>query len=194
MLRFPRRALALRSRLRARSGGFSHISQTIEAAAVMAWFVILVVGEKYVGDSTSARRSTENAVQQSSVASAIRHCQGGGEGLSFPGPVQVSSGVGVHVNGMPQVTMNEIPSIISGLGVTSLRTLPVYFKPFQTTSARATAAEVTAGAPLSFRSGEFEGVREMACLEPSLDSPGAPWVSIESSRTMIFVKNVLGYR
>jgi hypothetical protein len=197
MLRFSRTSSfatsdrARRFRRRARSRGFSHVTQTIEAAAVMAWFVLLVIGEKFVGDATSARRSTEDAVKQSSVSS---ECQTATYGVPLPGAVPVTATLGIGINGVPQLTSSEIPSIIAGLGLTSLRTLPVYFKPFQSTTARAAALEVTAGAPLNFRSGTFEGVRSLACLEPSLDSPGAPWVNIEASRTMIYVQNVLGYR
>ncbi len=91
------------------------------------------------------------------------------------------------------MTAGAIPALVAGLGLESLKTLPIYFKPFQATSARASAHGVSAGAPLNFQSGDFEASRSLACLEPSLDSPGAPWVTLEASRTLIFIKTILGY-
>jgi hypothetical protein len=84
--------------------------------------------------------------------------------------------------------------MIAGLGLGRLPTLPLYSRAFQRTNARARAGAVTAAAPLNFRSGDFVATRSMACLEPSLDSPGAPWVNIKASRTLIFITTILGYR
>ncbi len=216
------RILSAPSRLvrRRRSRGFSHVSQTIEAAAIMGWFVILVLGEKYVSDATMARRRTEISVQESAVATAMGTCGGGGPlggagGLLgaagavlngggvgdvlnagsalLDGDMPVSANVSIGNNGTMAVHMGSIPTLIAGLGLGSLRTLPNYFRPFQSTTARASARGVVAGAPLNFRSGDFEASRSLACLEPSLDTPGAPWNIFAESRMFIFITTILGY-
>lgn len=201
----------IRGRRRGRRRGFSHVTQTIEAAAVMGWFVILVLGEKYLGDATASRRSAEVSVQESVVASAMGEC-GGGSGLGAGlgnlgsaagvaqnllaggGRVPVSANLDIGGNGAPKLTLGSIPQLIMGLGLGKLPTLPIYSKSFQRSNARASAGAVTAAAPLNFRSGNFQASRSMACLEPSLDSPGAPWVNIKASRTLIFITTILGYR
>ena len=97
-------------------------------------------------------------------------------------------------NGMPQLTPAQIPSIIAMVGITSLQTLPVYFNQFQGSQANATAAAVKSAAPRNqVTSGTFEGVRNMACLEKSLDSPGAPWITIQTARMNVFLTNIQGY-
>jgi hypothetical protein len=80
------------------------------------------------------------------------------------------------------------------VGVSSLQTLPVYFNQFQGTQANGTSNPVTDNAPRNkTTSGEFKGVRNMACLEKSLDTPGAPWPSIQTARLNVFLKNIAGY-
>src|SRR5215472_2347537 len=80
-----------------RTRGFSHVATTIEAAAVMGWFVILILGEKYLSDATTARRAAENTAQQGVVESAMSYCGPGGEGQSNTSmgnlPAQVQGGI-----------------------------------------------------------------------------------------------------
>lgn len=184
--------VAMRRRLRAR--GFSHISMTIEAAGVMGWFVMTVLSEKYLNDATTSRRTAENAAEQAAVSNASSFCQGGGSASNTLGKFSAQGGSSMFSNGMPQLTPAQIPSLLSMVGVTSLQTLPVYFKQFQGTQSKTTAAAVTSTAPHNqVTSGTFEGVRNMECLEKSLDSPGAPWIGIATARQNVFTTNIQGY-
>ena len=47
---------------RARARGFSHVSTTLEAAAIMGWFALAVVSEKHLDDAVTARRASETMV------------------------------------------------------------------------------------------------------------------------------------
>jgi len=190
--RSVRLRIALRRRLRAR--GFSHIAMTIEAAGVMGWFVMTVLSEKYLSDATTSRRTAENAAEQASVASASAYCQGGGSASNSLGAFSASGSAGTFSNGIPQLTPAQIPPLISMVGISSLKTLPVYFKQFEGSQAKTTAQAVTSTAPHNqVTSGAFEGVRDMACLERSLDTPGAPWASIAQARMNVFTTNIQGY-
>jgi hypothetical protein len=182
----------LRRRLRAR--GFSHISLTIEAAGVMAWFVMTVLSEKYLNDATTSRRAAENAAEQATVSSASGFCQGSGSATNTLGKFSASGSTSMFSNGMPQLTPAQIPSLISMIGVSSLSSLPVYFKQFQGSQTKTTAGAVTSTAPHNtVTSGTFQGVRDMACLEKSLDTPGAPWINIQNARQQVFTTNIQGY-
>jgi hypothetical protein len=182
----------LRARLRQR--GFSHISLTIEAAGVMGWFVMTILSQKYLNDAATSRRAAENAAEQGSVASASSFCQGGGSAQSTLGKFSASGSASVFSNGMPQLTPAQIPSLISMVGISSLQTLPVYFKQFQGSQTSTTAGAVTSVAPHNaVTSGSFQGVRNMACLEKSLDSAGAPWIGILTARQNVFTTNIQGY-
>ena len=188
----PMARVSLRDRLKKR--GFSHIAMTLEAAGVMGWFVITVLSQKYLGDATTSRRTAENAAMQGSVASASSNCQGGGNAQSSLGSFSASGSASIFSNGMPQLTPAQIPSIISMIGVSSLQTLPVYFNQFQGSQTSTTAAAVTSMAPKNHvTSGQFQGVRNMACLEKPLDSPGAPWIGIMPARQNVFTTNIQGY-
>ncbi len=185
---------SLRDRLRRR--GFSHVTLTIEAAGVMLWYAVTILSQKYLNDATTSRRAAENAAQQSAVQSASSNCQGGGSAQSTLGNFSASGSANIFSNGMPQLTPAQIPSIISMIGISSsaLQTLPVYFNQFQSSQATTSAGPVKNLAPNNqVTSGTFQGVRNMACLEKSLDSPGAPWTTIMQARQSVFLTNILGY-
>jgi hypothetical protein len=184
----------------------------------MGWFAVLVIGEKYMNDATMSRRAAENTAQQSAVKSAMGQCGGGlgglggalgGGGLGGLGAmgglvpqlnvgigtsgISIHGGVNIGMNGAPVPSMAQIPSIISMLGLGSFKTLALYTKPFQSVTANVSSGGIKAGAPLGFSSNGFTGVRAVACLEPSLDSKGAPWIRLAEARAMVFIKNILGY-
>jgi hypothetical protein len=181
-------------RRRLRAGGFSHIALTIEAAGVMGWFVMTVLSEKYLNDATTSRRAAENAAEQGSVSSASSFCQGGGSASSTLGNFSANGASTTFANGMPQLTPAQIPPLLSMVGISSLKTLPVYFNQFQGAQTSTTAGPVTSTAPHNqVTSGSFQGVRDLACLEKSLDTPGAPWASIAQARQNVFTTNIQGY-
>jgi len=170
--------------------GFSHVSMTLEAAAVMGWFVVLVLGEKYVGDATSARRAAEDSVEQSSVASAMSYCAGGGAGASAgsaAAPVQGSADV--RQNG--KLSISSVLSIIAGLGLGSQKSFPLYTEPFQGAFATASSGGVTPHRLVGEGTHTFSGNRNLACLEPP--KAVSPIPDLLSYRSSIFDTTVRGY-
>ncbi|WP_394822992.1 hypothetical protein [Pendulispora albinea] len=171
---------------RARQRGFSHVSMTVEAAAVMAWFAVLVLGEKYVGDATSARRGAEDAVQQSSVQSAMNYCQGSANPSSAVQNLQ--SNLSVRPNG--KLPASQIVSLIAGMGIGSEKTFPIYLEPFTGAFATSSVGGVTPHRLVGQGTHTFTGDRSMACLERPKDSP---LPSINLYRTSIFGTTIRGY-
>jgi hypothetical protein len=172
--------------------GFSHIATTLETAAVMGWFVVLILGEKYMDDATRARRSAESSAEQSASVSAMGFCQGGAPINVNRGAVAVHPSLKVTITGMPDVATLAL-TLIQAVGAGSLKPLALYTKSLQTSEASATAETVKAAAPLGYTSGVFRGHRSVACLERSLDSPGAPWANLGKAASDIFNQNIKGY-
>ncbi|WP_394847127.1 hypothetical protein LZC95_06615 [Pendulispora brunnea] len=172
---------------KARKRGFSHISMTLEAAAVMVWFVVLVLGEKYVGDATSARRQAEDSVQQSSIANAMSYCSGAGAATSA-----ASGGVPSSLQVRPQgnLSVSQIFAILALFGIGHERTYPVYTEPLRGTFANASVGGVTPHQLVGEGTHTFTGNRALACLERSKDTP-VP--SINQYRGSIFNTTIRGY-
>jgi hypothetical protein len=162
---------------------------TLEAAAVMAWFVVLVLGEKYVGDATTARRRAEDSVQQSSISSAMSYCAGGGAASA------ASTGAGgapSSLQVLPQgnLSVSQIFGILALFGIGHERTFPVYTEPLRGTFANAASGGVTPHRLVGQGTHTFTGNRALACLEPSKDSP---LPSIFQYRGSIFNTTIRGY-
>ena len=176
-------------RLRARGRGFSHVSMTLEAAAVMGWFAVCVIGEKYLADGAHARRDAETSAQQSSIASATSYCEGGGAAgaaSSASGDLsKVTSSLSTFQNG--SFSISSIVSIVMGLGLGGQSTFSLYSDPFQGAGAKASES-TTGGGPHTFRAD-----RSLACLERSKDTPASPEMSLSQYRMSIFGTNVQGY-
>lgn len=54
----------------ARQRGFSHVSTTLEAAAIMGWFAVAIVSEKHLDDAVTSRRASETSAEESAHGSA----------------------------------------------------------------------------------------------------------------------------
>lgn len=176
----------VKRRWRGRSRGFSHVAMTLEAAAVMGWFVVLVLGEKYLGDAVSARRSAEDKVQQSSVQSAMSYCQG-----SPSSAIQNGATGNVQVKPNGTLSISQIASIVMGLGLGKEKTWPNYIEPFQGSFSTASSGGVKPHELVGTGTHTFTGDRAMACLERSKDSP-IP--SIDQYRSSVFDTTIRGYR
>jgi hypothetical protein len=149
------------------------VSMILESAAVMGWFVILVLGEKYLDDATRSRRGAEDRAEEMTVLTAMSgECTG----------IQT---------GTPDVSSFVVP-LASGLGI-NVPTLPNYVRPFVAAATTKLGDRVQAAPPLDFTSGTFRARRTEACLEPSLDSPGAPWSLLGRARDQLFVRHIMGY-
>jgi hypothetical protein len=127
------------------------------------------------------------------TSSASSFCGGPGSGNDLPSPVEVRASIETLQTGAPEMAKQVVMSVIVGLGLDSLRTLPLYSNAFQAAHGSARAAGVQAARPLDFSSGEFKAERQVACTERSLDMPGAPWPVLKMARTAVFMTNIAGY-
>lgn len=178
----------MRTRSSGRSRGFSHVSTTLEAAAIMGWFVILVLGEKLVSDSTTARRAVEDTAEQSAVASSAAYCESNVVLTQSVGGVGPRGSVNVGAHG--GLDISNLVSLLAGLGLGSQRTFQLFTLKLQSTTARAEQGDVHGAPQVGGATYDFYGERTRACQERPKD---VPETSIDQYRKSIFNKNILGY-
>lgn len=159
---------------RARSRGMVTVGNVLECAMVMGWFVILILGEMAVSTANDSRREAETTSEQSATASAASHCQPKIENVG-----QAMGTPSVLPGGTPNAS--AVISAIAGLGIGGERTFINYIKPLQNIETKATART---------RTHEFEGQRELGCLEKPIDLPRG---SMDQYRIKIWVTNLMGY-
>jgi hypothetical protein len=159
----------------------------LEISAVMGWFVVLVLGEKFVGDAVTARRAAEISAQESVSSSAMSYCAGSSASPTSIGQA-VHSAIDVAVNGKPD--LSQIIGIVAGLGLGSQKTFSLYLDPLQESTAGAQSAQVKPHPLVGQGTYRFDVQRTMACLERSKDSP-IP--DIAEYRNAIFTTDIQGY-
>jgi len=160
---------------RARSRGMSNVSNVMESAMVIGWFVLLIIGEKQVSTAADARRASEDSSESTASKSAANYCQ----------PQQETyNGAQVRPSTLPGGMPNAsaVISAIAGLGIGSERTFPNYIKPLQNIEALASTRT---------RTHDFVGQRELGCLERPLDT--SPKGSMDQYRIKIWITNLQGY-
>lgn len=172
---------------RARRRGVTHVGTVLEAAMVMGWFVVMIVGEKSVSSANDARRSAENKATQTALTSSGKYCQGG-SAADAPGLPQASGGPQVFANGMPQA--ERAISAIAGLGIPRTQTFPYYTDPLKNVRVE---TESTAQGDVNDRAKgkTFRGERQLGCLERPLDTPQG---TLDQYRHPLWQTNLQGYR
>ncbi len=173
-------------RLRARSRGFSHLSTTLEAAAIMGWFAVAVASEKRLDNAVIARRAAESSAQDTVHGSA---------GACASQPVDHTLGdvrpkATVQIDESPTLGLQEsaLPSI-AALGWQNGQAFPSQKAPIKQAkvSARATSEgdDGTGG-------GNFAGTRNLTCMEkpPKSNSPTA---AVSPLRQKLWEQNLKGY-
>lgn len=179
-----RRSHAKRSRRR----GFSHVSTTLEAAAVLGWLVVLVLGEKLINDAVTARRAVEDTAEQSSVAAAAAYCETNRTvGSTIPGTA--AGGMTFAVTD-GRLDIQNLLSLLTGLGIGAQRTMPLYTLPLRSSTSRAAQGEVHADPLVGGGTYAFQGERSLACQERAVD---VPQNSIADYRKSIFDTNIAGF-
>lgn len=168
--------------------GFTHVSFVLEASAVLGWFAVLVLGERLVGDATTARRAVEVAAQQSSVVLSTSYCEGEAEPATTLAGYRPDANAGVEGRGAPDV--GAVLSLARVLGIGSQPTFRVYTSEAQTASARATQGGIRGAKQVGDAAHTFEGQRSLACRERSADTPST---SIAKYRASIFDTNIKGF-
>ncbi len=181
--------LKTKSTRRSRAGkrGLSTVSLTLETGAVMSWFVFMILGEKLVGDSTAARRSTENSAQQSARVSGNNFCSGG-EQSSTSGAYTASPSSGIDEIGVPDI--GQIMSLVEMLGFGPQATFALFSNQFKQTTVTAQVDNVKAANLLGGNTLSFKATSQAACREKALDMPGT---SITAYRQSVYLTNILGW-
>jgi hypothetical protein len=162
----------------------SSVSNVMESAMVMGWFVVLLCGEMAVSSATDARRFAEDAAAESASKSAASYCK--------PQGAQIKSaranGSSIP-NGTPPGVSAAI-AMVQALGLGQEKTFPNYIKPLlnvlvkSMSSAESTPGEVQAAGKT------FEGLRDLGCLEKPLDQPKG---SMDEYRQKLWQTNLQGY-
>lgn len=170
---------------RARSRGVSSISNVLESAMVMGWFVALLVGERAVSSAADARRKAESAASESATSSSAQNCTA--KQPSVAAGANASPSVGNA--GKPDVA--SAISLVQGLGLGGERTFPNYTQQMKSVKVKATASPdgVVGGEPI-LDGKQFEGERALGCTEKSLDVPKG---TLEDYRQKLWTKNLQGY-
>ncbi len=172
-----------RRRSRAKQRGVSTVSNVLESAMVMGWFVMLVLGEKGVSSAADARRGAESAAEQSAVSSAASYCQGKGANV-----MRAQASPSVIPNGKPNVS--SAVAMVQALGLGSQRTFPNYILPMKNVMVQSTSSAEEVPGEVNPAGKKFEGARDLGCLEKPLDVPKG---SMDEYRMKLWLQNLKGY-
>jgi hypothetical protein len=181
----PPRAARLRHfRSRRASRGVSPVSTVLEAAMVMGWFAILVLGERAVSSAADARRSAETAAEQSSTQSSAGYCT--------PSAVTIGTArAAASVTSSTKPNVSIAISLISALGgATGARTWQYYVKALVTVQVKSTATASPVPGDNDPSDRTFEADRRQGCLEKPLDLPKG---TMDVYRHVFWIKNLMGY-
>jgi hypothetical protein len=172
-----------RFRARSRQRGVSAVSNVLESAMVMGWFVVLLCGEMGVSSATDARRYAETAADESASKSAASYCQAQSANVNraraMPSVVQ---------NGKPQVA--AAIAIVQALGLGQQRTFPNYIKPLLNVLVKSTSSAESTPGDVNPAGKQFEGLRDLGCLEKPIDVPKG---SMDEYRQKLWQTNLQGY-
>lgn len=157
----------------------THVSTTLEAAAIMAWFALVVTAERRLDDAVTTRRAVEDAAAASAHASA-------GSCVMHPvnapvSTVQPASAVRIGQEerlGVPDLVLPPVQI----LGVAVPHAFPSQQTPLRHATATATAVNRD-GAVLT-------ATRQMSCEDLP---PLTPIPRVGGLRTVIWTRNVMGY-
>ena len=168
--------------------GMSTISLTLEAALIMMWFVVVILGELAVSRAATARRSAEGAAESSTAMTAAQYCK--------PSPIMIGKArvdISIITNGKPNGVAAAIAIIQALGGVSGGRTWGYYILPLLNGDARATATADRIDVPMSNAdpsSRRFFAERNTGCLEKPLDTPAG---TMNFYRHAMWMKNLFGY-
>lgn len=177
---------AARVRARSKQRGVTATSTVFEAALIMAWFAVLILGEVAVGRAADARRAAENAAETSAVGSGSRYCIP----VSANGP-NVRVNVSINTNNMPSQIQAALAIVAALGGVSGSRTWGYYIKPLLRVAVGSQAsADAVPGAEADPSKRTFEAQRSQGCIERPLDLPKG---TMDTYRNIMWVKNLMGY-
>lgn len=164
-----------RMRRRARMRGFSHVSTTLEAAAIMGWFALMVISEKHLDDAVTARRASENSAETSahgSAAAGASQLVQTAVGEAQPtanGAIDTSENLGLGNGSMPS---------LSAVGIDPTKAFPSQRAPMK-------SAQVVAKT-----NGAYAVARSLAAQDPL---PVATTPQVAPLRTTLWTEHLMGY-
>lgn len=167
--------LVSRLRRRARKRGFSHVSTTLEAAAIMGWFALSVIAEKKLDDAVTARRASESSAEvsvHSSAAAATSRIVQAPVGEARPS---------THALIAKQDKLGPSNDAMPSLGAVSID--PANAFPHQ-------RAPIQSAQVQAMTNGAFSVTRSMAAADPL---PAAITPQIAPLRTTLWTEHVMGY-
>lgn len=171
--------------------GFSHVSTTLEAAAIMGWFAIAVVSEKKLDEAVTNRRAVESSAQDSAHASGAS-CSSQSNDRAV-GDATPKSTVSIGPSTNLGLDPSKMPSV-GALGLSHSDAFPSESAPIKvasvTSRSTASASDERGGEESA---GSYRAERKVACQEPpplkksALDAAGP-------LRESLWEKNLRGYR
>lgn len=176
-----------RFRRRGRRRGFSHVSTTLEAAAIMGWFAIAVIAEKKLDDAVTNRRAVENSAQDSAHASASG-CKT--ESIdSAVGDAKPKARVQIKSDAKLGLEDAKLPQT-QPLGFSHEQAFPATKSPIKVANVVSKAKNEEAD-----NGGDFIGERQVSCQEsPPRENASNAEQAIQPLRQKLWDKNLKGYR
>ncbi len=171
-------------RRRARQRGISHTSNVLEAAMVMGWFVVLLLGEKAVSNATDARRYAESAAEESAVKSSANYCQAQGANVAT-----ATANASPLSQNKPDVA--SAVAMIQALGLGQQRTFPDYLNPLKNVMVQSQSSADAVPGDVNPAGKQFQGQRDLGCQEKPLDVPKG---SMDEYRQKLWQQNLQGYK
>ncbi len=175
---------ARRLRSRARQRGISHTSNVLEAAMVMGWFVVLLLGEKAVSNAADARRYAESAAEESAVKSSASYCQGQSANVAT-----ARASASTLSQNTPDVA--SAVAMIQALGLGQQRTFPDYTNPLKNVTVQSQSSADAVPGDVNPAGKQFQGERDLGCQEKPLDQPQG---SMDQYREKLWMQNLMGYK
>jgi hypothetical protein len=173
-----------RIRRRARQRGISHTSNVLEAAMVMGWFVVLLLGEKAVSNASDARRYAESAAEESAVKSSASYCQAQGANVAT-----AQANASTLSQNVPDVA--SAIAMVQALGCGQQRTFPDYTNPLKNVTVKSQSSAESVAGDVNPAGKQFEGTRDLGCQEKPLDQPQG---SMDEYREKMWIQNLMGYK
>jgi len=175
---------ASRLRARARQRGISHTSNDLEAAMVMGWFCVLLLGEKAVSNAADARRYAESAAEESAVKSSASYCQAQSAQVAT-----ASANASTLSQNTPDVA--SAVGMIEALWLGQQRTFPDYTNPLKNVTVQSQSSAEAVPGDVNPAGKQFQGERDLGCQEKPLDQPKG---SMDEYRQKMWQQNLEGYK
>jgi hypothetical protein len=150
--------------------GVVSIGALLEAAALLAWWTWVIVGEKHVADAVAARRSVDYASTDAALIANASRC--GQARVPQPDTLaQYRASVSIDSLTRGKLEIGNLISLLAGVAIGGERTFEIYTRPFTNSQISAHGAAVVAPRLLGGDTVELSASRLTACVEATRDVP-----------------------